>query len=154
MSFNDELDNFKEQVRVGDRYFNIERKDDESVGFGLEFTIFKVFKILDSEKYNYVKCQMIATRVLTFARGTTISMDFHIWKDLKINECAPSSIFPSIIWNSPILCHIFCRDYMEIINSDYGYGSNFSKVYGDVDRFTEDESICGYLNNYYIETYD
>ena len=154
MSFNDELDNFKEQVRVGDRYFNIERKDDESVGFGLEFTIFKVFKILDSEKYNYVKCQMIATRVLTFARGTTVSMDFHIWKDLKINECAPSSIFPSIIWNSPILCHIFSRDYMEIINSDYGYGSNFSKVYGDADRFTEDESICGYLNNYYIETYD
>ena len=154
MSFNDELDNFKEQVRVGDRYFNTERKDDESVGFGLEFTIFKVFKILDSEKYNYVKCQMIATRVLTFARGTTVSMDFHIWKDLKINECAPSSIFPSIIWNSPILCHIFSRDYMEIINSDYGYGSNFSKVYGDADRFTEDESICGYLNNYYIETYD
>ena len=154
MSFNDELDNFKEQVRVGDRYFNIERKDDESVGFGFEFTIFKVFKILDSEKYNYVKCQMIATRVLTFARGTTVSMDFHIWKDLKINECAPSSIFPSIIWNSPILCHIFSRDYMEIINSDYGYGSNFSKVYGDADRFTEDESICGYLNNYYIETYD
>ena len=154
MSFNDELDNFKEQVRVGDRYFNIERKDDESVGFGLEFTIFKVFKILDSEKYNYVKCQMIATRVLTFARGTTVSMDFHIWKDLKINECAPSSIFPSIIWNSPILCHIFSRDYMEIINSDYGYGSNFSKVYDEADRFTEDESIRGYLNNYYIETYD
>ena len=153
MSFNDELDNFKEQVRVGDRYFNIKRNDDESVGFGFEFTIFKVSKILDSKKYNYVKCQMIATRVLTFARWTNVGRGFHIWKDLKINECAPSSI-SSIIWNSPILCHIFSRDYMEIITSGYGYGSSFSKVYGDADRFTEDELIRGYLNNYYIETYD